>query len=385
VSGVGVDTALGPVRAHVSATGPGAADALVAALLQGLGSSVATAVLYFASSHHDPGDLAAPIAAAFPEAAVIGCSTAGEFTDQVMTTGGLSAVALPYGILTGAVAALGDLAGGVAEGAWSAVQALEASLEVPLRRLDPTVHLGFALLDGLGQVEEAVTEVIGNAAPLLDVVGGSAGDDLAFRRTWVAVGEHVSYRGAALMVCQSGVPFSVVKAASFAPTGVRLRVTDADPATRAVRSFDGAPAAAAYAAALGLPPDQLDGRLWLQHPVGLMIDGRPWVRSPQAVMADGTMVFHAQLLPGTTVEILRPTDLVADTRAEVARARAALRGRGSGAVVFNSVLRRLEIDARQAGPAFLSSFGGLPLAGFNTYGETWQGHINQSLTGVVFG
>jgi hypothetical protein len=381
----GVDTALRPARAHVTGPGRQAAHALVTELQHALGVNAATAVLFFASSVYDPTDLAGPISQAFPDAAVIGCSTAGEFTDQVMGTGGISAVALPYGILTGAVAALGDLSADAAAGTWSAVQALEASLEIPLRELDPSFHLGFALIDGVNGVEEMVNEVLGNAAPVLDVVGGSAGDDLAFRSTWVSVGEHISYRGVALMVCQAGVPFQVVKACAFLPSGRTLRITDADPVTRTVRTIDGRPAVLAFADAVGVPVDQLDGNLLISHPLGQMIDGQPWIRSPQAVLPDGSISFYAQILPGMEVQLMQATDLIADTRAAVAEARAALGGTASGGVMFNCILRRLEIDARQAGPAFLQAFNGLPLAGCHTYGESWLGHINQTLTGIVFG
>ena len=215
----GVETALGPARAHVTGPSGPAVQALVEELYQGLRGQPATAVLWFASSAYQPEDLAGPLAAAFPDAAVVGCSTAGEFTDRSMATGGISAIALPYGMLTGAVAALADLSQDAAYGTWRAVEALEASLGMPLRDLDPSCHLGFILIDGVHGAEELVNEVIGNAAPLLDVVGGSAGDDLAFRQTWVTVGEHVSRQGAALLVCQSAVPFRVVKACSFVPTG----------------------------------------------------------------------------------------------------------------------------------------------------------------------
>ena len=54
--------------------------------------------------------------------------------------------------------------------------------------------------------------------------------------------------------------------------------------------------------------------------------------------------------------------------------------------MFNCILRRLEMDATgTARAAFLEAFGGCRLAGFHTYGETWMAHVNQTLTGVVFG
>jgi hypothetical protein len=374
-----------PARAY--ATGPAAAavERVVGTVREQLGETPARAVLWFASAQYRPEDLAGPFAEAFPDAAVIGCSTAGEFTDQVTATGGVCAVVLPAGLVTGAVAVLADLSADVAEGIQAAVDELEASIGLPLHDLDPARHLGFVLIDGVHQVEETVHEVLGNAAPLLDVVGGSAGDDLAFRETWVVVGDQISRCGTALLMCRTAVPFQVVKTCSFAPTGRTLRITDADVEHRVVRAFDGRPAAQAYAEALGVPVDNLDESIWMTHPLGLMIDGMPWIRSPQAVTPEGHIVFYAQILPGTEVQVMTGTDLVRDTADAVREARLALGGRASGAVMFNCILRRLEIDARGIAPGFLRAFDDLPLAGFHTYGESWIGHVNQTLTGVVFG
>jgi len=380
-----VETTLVPARAHVTGPAETAVPALLEALRQGLAGDIATAVLYFASSRYDPADLAGPICQAFPEAAVIGCSTAGEFTDQVTGIDGLTAVALPYGLLTGAVAAVGDLSVGAGAGTAAVIAELEAELQVPLRDLDPSCHVGFVLIDGMHGAEEEVNDVLGNHAPLLDVVGGSAGDDLAFERTWVAAGTDVSYQGVALLVCQTAVPFHVVKTSSFVPTGTVLRITEADVATRTVLEFDGRSAAEAYAEAVGIPVAALDATVWSQHPVGLMIDGQPWIRSPRALTEGGGITFYAQIIPGMEVEVMAATDLVSGTRDAIDAAREALGGSASGAVLFNCILRRLEIDAQDLATPFLKSFGGLPLAGFHTYGETWMAHMNQTLTGVVFG
>jgi len=378
-------TALAAARAH--ATGPAAqvVETLATSLLAGLGGRGASAVLYFASSGYDPADLAGPLTARFPGAAVIGCSTAGEFTDGHTGVGGVSAVALPEGLLVRSVAALGDLSDDVAGGTDAAIAAVEAGLGTSLRGLDPARHLGFVLIDGMHAVEELVNERIGNAAPILDVVGGSAGDDLAFASTWVAVGDQVSHRGLALLVAEAGVPFRVVKTCSFTPAGTVLRITKADVPNRTVLEFDGKPAVQAYAEALGLPPEQVDAEVLMAHPVGLMIDGQPWIRSPQALTPEGGIRFYAQILDGMEVELMTSGDLVAQTATAIAGARAELGGRTGGAVMFNCILRRLEMDAQQTSQPFLEAFAGIPLAGFHTYGETWLGHVNQTLTGVVFG
>jgi hypothetical protein len=372
-------------RGHALGPATTAVPELVASLRAGLHDAAAAAVMYFASSRYHPEELAAPFAAAFPEAAVIGCSTAGEFTDTVSTTGGISAVAIPHGVIGGAIATLGDLSVDVAAGTSAAIGRIESSLSMPLRDLDPAEHLGFVLIDGMNQAEEAVNEALGDAAPLLDIVGGSAGDDLAFERTWVAAGDRFSYQGVALMVCHVEVPFRVVKTCAVHPTGVTLRITATDASKRVVTEFDGRPAAQVYAEAVGVAPESLDSSVFMRFPLGQIISGEPWVRSPSALVEGGGIRFLAQIPLGMDVSLMGTADLVGGTRQALMEANRSLRGYTSGGVMFNCILRRLELDALGASQGFLDAFGGLPVAGFHTYGETWMAHVNQTLTGVVFG
>lgn len=378
-------TDLTVVRAHASGPADRAVADLTDRLLQGLGPRSAGVVVYFASASYDPAELAGPISGRFPGASVIGCSSAGEFTDGEGGTGGLSAVAFPEGIVLRAAAALGDLTTDPAAGTDAAVAEIEASLRTPLRTLDPARHLGLVLIDGLHNAEETVNERLGNAAPLLDVVGGSAGDDLAFTGTWVAVGDRVSYRGVALLVMESGVPFRIVKTCSAEPTGRVLRITRADVPNRIVHEFDGRPAADVYAEALGMEVDRLRSGGTLSYPLGLMIDGKPWIRSPQQILDDGSIRFYAQILEGMEVEVMRTGDLPGETAAAIREVTGDLGGTVRGGVMFNCILRRLELDQQERGADFLAAFRGVPVAGFHTYGESWLGHVNQTLTGVVFG
>jgi hypothetical protein len=376
---------LAAASAHTGGPAQQAVVKIAAALTAGLGGRTASVVIYFASAGYDPAEIAGPLSRQFPGAAVIGCSTAGEFTEATTGTGGISAVALPEGMIARTAAALGDLTADVAAGADAAVDAVERSLGEPLRGLDPARHLAFTLIDGMHGSEELVNERLGNAAPILDVVGGSAGDDLAFERTWVALGDQVSSHGVALLVVESGVPFRIVKTSSFTPSGTQLTITKADVPNRTVLEFDGRPAVDAYAHALGIPIEAVDASAFMAHPVGLMIDGEPWIRSPRATVDGGGIAFFAQILEGMEVDVMNSGDLVAETAAAIRAATADLGGRTGGAVMFNCILRRLQLDAEHTGDAFVRAFDGLPLAGFHTYGETWLGHVNQTLTGVVFG
>ncbi|MCL8027019.1 FIST signal transduction protein [Nocardioides bruguierae] len=362
----------------------GPASEVVATLSDRLAAQAPAAVWFFASSDLEAADLAAPLAAALPGAVVTGCSTAGEFTESAGGTGGVSAFALPAAHVLRAEPALVDLAAGVREGVEAAVARLETAVG-PLRDLDPTRWVGVLLVDGMHGAEEAVSAALGNAAPLLHVVGGSAGDDLKFESTWVSVGEQVSTRGASLVLLELAVPFAVVRTASFRELGRSVTVTRADAATRTVWELDGRPAVEAYADAVGCEVDEVGSEQFMRHPLGLMMDGKPFVRSPQQVVDGGGIVFYCEVLEGMSVEVLDATDIVSETRLALEATRAELGGEVSGALLFNCILRRLDLDAQHAHESFRDVFADIPAAGFHTYGETWMGHMNQTLTGLVLG
>jgi len=373
------------VRAAATGDTHEVVEIITNALKRDLAGRTASAVLFFASAGYDGAALAGPLTQAFPDAVVMGCSTAGEFTDGVDGVGGVSAMALPEGLVVRSAASITQLGDDVAASTDALIGELEGKLGGRLRDLDPRRHLGLVLIDGLHGAEELVNERLGVAAPVLDVVGGSAGDDLAFERTWVSLGSEVSYQGLALLVLEVSAPFQVIKSCSFTPTGKVLRITAADVPNRTVLEFDGQKALDVYAQALGKDPAQVGQDEFIAHPVGLMIDGHPWIRSPQQVTAEGGLKFYAQILEGMEVELMQSGDLAAETAVAIQEARATLGGEASGAVMFNCILRRLEMDQKKQHAEFLAAFGGIPMAGFHTYGETWLGHINQTLTGVVFG
>jgi len=368
--------------AYSSCTDP---DEAARELIGQFGAVDAGAVLFFAS----PSVAGAPIARAlverFPAVPVIGCTSAGEFTERGTATGGVSAVVLPRAIAPRAAGALARLDAGVDTGIAAAIADVEGQLQLSLRDADPGRYIGLLLVDGLHGSEERVNEVLGNLAPLLSFVGGSAGDDLKFAKTEVFFGDASSDHGAVLLVLDVAVPFTVIKTCSFEPTGTSFTITEADVPNRIVWELDGRPAAEVYAAAVQRTVDTLDASVFMAHPFGLMIDGEPWIRSPQQVIEGRGVKFYCQILPGMDVDLMRATDLIGETRAVMRNAVANLDDAVSGAVIFNCILRRLEIDDKRWNDDFVAAIGGIRVAGFHTYGESWLGHINQTLTAVVFG
>jgi hypothetical protein len=295
---------------------------------------------------------------------------------------GITAIALPKTKVLRAAVAQATYEVGVDAGMHGAIASLEEQLGAHLRELDPERYVGVVLMDGLSNNEERVNELLGQAAPFLTFVGGSAGDDLAFERTSVYVDGASSTEGAALLVLEMEVPFAITKTCSFEPAGRTFRITRADVEHRIVWELDGRPATEVYAEAVGVAAEELDSTVFMSSPLGLMIDGEAWIRSPQRVL-DGGIKFYCQILEGIDVDLMRSTDLVQETRHALQVAEQQLGGRVSGGLMFNCILRRLEMDHRGAAREFVAAVGRFPVCGFHTYGESYVGHINQTLTGLL--
>jgi hypothetical protein len=343
-------------------------------------------ILVFCGHEHDGSAIAAGLVGRMPKARVIGCSSAGEFTERTNSTAGVAAVAFPRSVAATVATALVDVGGGgVREGVAAAVDSLESQLGASLRGLDPHRYVGVVLIDGLCGHEEEINQALGRAAPFLSFVGGSAGDDLRFERTWVATDRATCAEGAVLAVLELTTPFTVLKTCSFVPSEQSFTVTRADLATRTVYELDERPVLEVYAAAAGVGVGELGTSVFMAHPFGLMIDGLPWIRSPQQITPDGGLKFYCRLPEDTKIYLMDPTDLVADTTSALAQAREQLAGHVGGGMLFNCILRRLELDATDRHAEFLRIFEGIPLAGLHTYGESWLGHINQTCTGLLVG
>lgn len=337
------------------------------------------AIVFFCSHHHDGAAISAALRKRFVEAEVIGCTTAGEFTQGQYGVNGVSAMAFGGEVLRRCSGALLRAQDGVEAGARAAGEKLSRGFG-DLRQLDPAKCVGVALVEGLRMKEEQINEALGNLAPLISFVGGSAGDNLEFKQTRVFYNGEATDDGAALLLIESAVPFKVAKTCSFTPTGKKWTVTRADVPTRTIYELDGKPIAQVYADAVGKSPDGLDGAVFMESPLGLMIDGKPWIRSPQQLLPDGGLRFYCQVLPGMEIHLMQSTDLVKDSKEAVAQATQELRG----GLAFNCILRRLELDAKKLHPPFYDVFQGTQTAGFHTYGESWLGHINQTLTALLF-
>ena len=339
-------------------------------------------ILFFASPAYDPATLSATMHSTFQGVTTLGCTTSGEIVSGHMLDQSVVAMAFSPNVTSDYKAeVITDIR--TDEGAVSkAVASFEQHFGESMNGMDPSKYVGIVLIDGISGCEEIVNEKIGDATNVT-FVGGSTGDDLQFKATYVYADGKAYEEAALLLLMKPTLPFSVLKTQSFKESGAILTVTDTNEATREVLSFNGKPATAAYAEALGVAEETLPDYVF-KNPLGLVLaENEPYVRSPKTVEKD-RILFYCNVKKGMNLSLLNSTDIVSDTKKALAR-KVEEMSQISGIINFNCILRTLDLKEQNRTQEYANLFTDIPTVGFSTYGESYIGHINQTATMLLFG
>jgi hypothetical protein len=343
-------------------------------------------VVAFVSIKHDPAIVSRDLTARFPSALVVGCTTAGEIVDGRRGTDSLAVSAMKTpsvrwaGRLVRGVRASPDLEGTVAS--------LCEEIGCDRESYAPNTFFAMAMIDGMSVREEAFGAALAEALAGIPLVGGSAGDGLAFKETTVLLNGEAATDAAVVVLAHAAGGFELIKHQHYLPTTKTLAVTAADPATRRVDELDGRPAAHAYAAALGVPNQAVvggGGSVTFMNPVTFSCGGDAYVRSVRTVDPDGAMHFYCAVEEGMVLEISGREEMVQALGRTVSE-HLEKHGQAEVFIGFNCILRALEMEQLGANEQLACEWSRLAKRsiGFDTYGELWNGlHINQTLVGIA--
>lgn len=370
------------VQARIGVSRHESAIAAVAELAAQLDED-APLTFVFASPRYDLDALASALGAAF-RGPLAACTTAGELGPHGFQKDGLVGVSLA-GPFRAAVLPIRGLAPDALD-VRPLVRAVERWREGAAHAEESGTHThGVLLVDGLAVAEERLTAALHRNLPDLPIVGGSAGDGLAFRETRVLVDGRFERDAATLTLVETSAPVAMMKFQHFEPTAVRTVVTAADVATRTVRELDGEPAALRYAELVGVPRSALDAHVFSRRPVMLRLGSEHWVRSIQRANDDDSLSFFCAIDEGIVLALGSSVDPVSNAQRAF---RDVVRRVGDPAVVlgFDCVLRRLELERAGGLDALGATYVQHRVVGFSTYGEQLDGtHVNQTFTGLAIG
>lgn len=232
--------------------------------------------------------------------------------------------------------------------------------------------------------EESVTAALHWGLDDIPLLGGSAGDDMAFSSTTLILDGEAGRDCALLLLVETTVPFHIFKTDNFIPTGHKLVVTRSDPDRRIVHEFNAAPAAQEYARAIGKCAHTLSPLSFASHPLVVRVGGEYFCRSIQKMNEDGSLSFFCAIDDGIVLTVAEPAGMAKTTGTAFETVRQTI-GEIDLILGFDCVLRQIDAENRQAKRHLSQLYTNNNVIGFNTYGEQYLSmHLNQTLTGIAF-
>jgi hypothetical protein len=343
-------------------------------------------VLFFCSPEYATAGFAAEIARLFNGGLVVGCTSAGEIGPGGYQENSVTGVSFARPEFE-AVAALLLEEGSIELGhCGEAVAELRQELARGLEgRSGCTSQFAMLLIDSTSQREEEIASFVGSALADLPVLGGSAGDALAFERTSVFFGDRFHPEAAVLVLIATSRPVHAFRNQHFVASDRKMVVTGAEPARRIVTELDAEPAVEVYARLVGCPVAELTPMVFATHPVVVRLGGAEYVRSIQKANPDGSLSFYCAIDEGLVLTLAEGHDLLTRMEELFEDLRARI-GAPQLVIGFECVLNRLEAERNQIKHRLSHLHAANNVTGFATYGEQWGlMHVNQTFTGIAIG
>jgi hypothetical protein len=349
----------------------------IGAARAGLAGRPATYGFLFVSPKHELGTALDAAAKSVNGADLIGCTTAGEFTERGRTQGGIAALLVATDGKRHAKLTAKEITRDPSSAA-KKLCAPYASLASECKARGQVYSTSVVLVDGLSGVGATVVdEIRKNTRSINQIVGGAAGDDGAFAATLVGDGASAQRDSAAVLHAFGETPWGIGVDHGLRPKTSKMRVTKAEK--NIVYEIDGRPAFEAYKTYAKTRGVELEpstaGRFLIGNELGVYyFDKLQTARAPLGVLGDGALKCAADVERGSYVSILdgEPESMISAARAAAREAREQLKGTPAAAVlVFDCVCRGMILDERFQGEidAVRTVFPDAPIAGFLTYGE----------------
>lgn len=337
-------------------------------------------ILAFVPAHMDVARLAAVLDDKVAGTPVFGCTTAGQISPQGYETNALVLVAFSKTHFRCASLLITPLRPFNATNIAIAARQLSKTF----RHTAGWNRLGLLLTDGLSKQEDFLISTL--EANLLDfpIFGGSAGDGLRFKSSFVLHHGQVHTNAAVLVLLETQLAFQGLGFDHFLPRDQLLVITEADHEERLVYQINGTPAAIEYARLVGCDVEALSPEVFAENPLLLEHNNRHYVRAIGGKTEDNALVFLAAIEEGLIMTLGRGTEIVAtltaglDVKAKSIHAPDFVLG-------FDCVLRKLEIEQKALSATVSRIMAANRVFGFSTYGEQQSGlHMNQTFVGVAF-
>lgn len=362
-----------------------ATDPLIASqeLHQQLNKENICCILFYCSSTYALESLAQTMESTFKNVNVVGCTTAGEVSNQGYKQHSVVAIGFSSEYFAISATLIESMETFDTMCAQSTINELiEQCQSENLTSIKNNSFL-LTLLDGLSSSEEQFLVTLNAAARDIPHFGGSAGDDVSLTKT------HVYYQGrfyqnsAIVLMINTTLPFEVFNCNHIERPTEKLVVTAANADTRTVYELNAEPAALEYAKLLNMDLKDLSPEVFSLNPLAVKVGGQYYIRSIQKVNeADLSLTFYCAIDVGIVLTAVEMGDIFAPVTKKLDEISTRY-GKPELVLACDCFLRRLEIEQKGLESTVQKLNKKYNIAGFNTYGEHINGtHLNQTFTGV---
>lgn len=329
----------------------------------------------FSSAAFDQNEVVRGVRDGTENAPGIGCSTAGEITNEGPGIKSVAVMAVKSDTVH-FVSGLGkDVRAGTREAGRAVAQEVKNKAVDSLKTF---IMLPDVLTGNGADTVRGVLDVLGANFP---VVGGAAGDDFLFKKTYqYRDGEVMS--GAVVGAGLSGTfSFGIGMRHGWVPIGPAMRVTKAEGAV--VYEIDGRPAISIYEDYFGTKADQLKqeplAQMAITYPLGIkMPDFDEYlIRDPLTVDDQGAITCAAEIPKGSEIRLMignkeKAIEAAQDAARHMMKEFETDKTKPKFILIFNCIAREKLFGqkAKQEIDAVMDIVGSdIPLLGFYTYGE----------------
>lgn len=341
-----------------------------------LGAAEPNAVIVFSSVAYDQQKMLDGVRSVTKEATLVGCSTAGEITtDGPAKRHSVAVMALKTDGISFYAGVGENIAKGAKEAGREAAEAVKK--QAPGGKLNGFIMLPDVLTGNGADIVRGVLQSLGAHFP---VVGGAAGDDFEFKKTYQYLNDRV-YSGAVVGLGLTGAfKLGIGVKHGWIPVGSPKKVTKSSGAV--LHELDGKPAIKIYEDYFGaerakeLRSEAL-ARLAITYPLGMQVAGSDelLIRDPITVDDKGSITCAAEIPEGSEIRLMIGSreEAVKVARQAAENAVQQLEGGTPKAVIIFNCIARSKLFGERSGEeidAIQEAVGrDTPLIGFYTYGE----------------
>lgn len=330
-------------------------------------------VIAFSSAGLNQNDVVHGINEASNKAPLMGCSDAGQITNEGPNKGGVSVMVIKSDSIKFTPGTGGQISSGARESGAALARDISGKTAEPLKLL---MMLTDVLKGNGADIVRGVQDVLGQD---FLIVGGAAGDDFQFKETFVYYYDQVLPSSIVGVGLSGNFSVGIGVRHGWTPVGLPKKVTKSSGAV--VEEIEGKPAVKIYEEYFGKKAEELKAEplaiMAITYPLGMSVEGSDefLIRDPITVDEKGAITCAAEIPEGSEVRLMigSKDDAIAAAKDAAQKALEQLGGVQPKAVVIFNCIARNKLFGRDAGEeiqAIQSILGvNVPLIGFYTYGE----------------